>query len=87
MPSRPSGLRKKMMVSAQLSLLLECQRCRKEARAATQEKLSLQIQETEGNYFGARKEKTLRYFPLPPRSLWSNGGSFFLPTFCSGATW
>lgn len=35
-----------MMVPAQLGLLLRCQRCREEARAATQEKLSLQIQES-----------------------------------------
>lgn len=34
-----------MMVPAQLGLLLRCQRCREEAGAATQEKLSLQIQE------------------------------------------
>lgn len=62
-----------MVVPAQLGLLLRCQRCR-EGGAATQEKLSLQIQEKK--LFSEPERKDLEILSSPDKSF-AAAGSFF----------
>lgn len=64
----------------QLGLLLRCQRCREEAGAATQEKLSMQIQEKK---LLEPERKDCRIFSFP-RSLRAAGSFFTLSV--QGAT-
>lgn len=71
-----------MMVPAQLGLLLRCQRCREEAGASTQEKLSLQIQERK--LFLEPERKDLEILSSPPRSFGAAGSFFTLSV--QGAT-
>ena len=69
-----------MMVPAQLGLLLRCQRCR-EGGAATQEKLSLQIQK---KLFLEPERKDLEILSSPTKSFGAAGSFFTLPV--QGAT-
>ena len=66
-----------MVTPAQLGLLLRCQRWREEAGAATQEKLSLQIQERELFLEAERKDLGILSF-TPPGPLEQRAASHFL---------